>query len=90
MVRKTVTTTTRRPHSRPQGNPGPGGPSNGTRPSVQEDSEPFNPDNPYHVRTAVFMTAQTYPLNRTLKWWLFLLEVSNEHLIINLDFYSII
>ncbi|XP_077926412.1 leukocyte cell-derived chemotaxin 1 isoform X2 [Halichoerus grypus] len=48
LVRKIVTTTTRRPHSGPRGNPGPGGPNNKTRPSVQEDSEPFNPDNPYH------------------------------------------
>nr|XP_012419550.1 PREDICTED: leukocyte cell-derived chemotaxin 1 isoform X2 [Odobenus rosmarus divergens] len=48
LVRKSVTTTTRIPHSGPQGNPGPGGPNNKTRPSVQEDSEPFNPDNPYH------------------------------------------
>lgn len=90
LVRKIATTTTRRPRSGPRGNPGPGGPNNETRPSVQEDSEPFNPDNPYHVRTDVFMTAQMNPLNITLKWWLFLLEVSNEHLIFNLDFYSII
>ncbi|KAM8922854.1 leukocyte cell-derived chemotaxin 1 isoform 3-T3 [Lycaon pictus] len=48
LARKIVTTTTRRPRSGPRGNPRPGGPNNETRPSVQEDSEPFNPDNPYH------------------------------------------
>ncbi|XP_069323297.1 leukocyte cell-derived chemotaxin 1 isoform X1 [Eulemur rufifrons] len=56
VVRKIVPTTTRRPGSGPQGNPGPGRPNNETRPSVQEDSEPFNPDNPYHQQEGESMT----------------------------------
>ncbi|XP_004646254.1 leukocyte cell-derived chemotaxin 1 isoform X2 [Octodon degus] len=48
VVRKIVTATTRRPHSGPWVNPGPGRLGNETRPSVQEDEEHFNPDNPYH------------------------------------------
>eukprot|EP00071_Canis_lupus_P056958 XP_851994.1 leukocyte cell-derived chemotaxin 1 [Canis lupus familiaris] len=56
LARKIVTTTTRRPRSGPRGNPGPGGPNNETRPSVQEDSEPFNPDNPYHQQEGESMT----------------------------------
>ncbi|XP_012039715.3 leukocyte cell-derived chemotaxin 1 isoform X2 [Ovis aries] len=49
LVRKIVTTTTtRRLRSGPRGTPGPERPNNGTRPSIQEDAEPFNPDNPYH------------------------------------------
>ncbi|XP_008058261.2 leukocyte cell-derived chemotaxin 1 [Carlito syrichta] len=56
VVRKTVPTTTRRPSSGPRGNPGPGRPNNETRPSVQEDSEPFNPDNPYHQQEGESMT----------------------------------
>ncbi|XP_036313702.1 leukocyte cell-derived chemotaxin 1 isoform X3 [Pipistrellus kuhlii] len=48
LVTQTVTVTTRRPRSGPRGNPGPGRLSNKTRPSVQDDSEPLNPDNPYH------------------------------------------
>ncbi|KAK2495044.1 hypothetical protein MC885_019949 [Smutsia gigantea] len=54
LVRKIVTTT-RRPHSGPQGNPGPGRLNNETRPSVQ-DSNPFNPDNPYHQQEGESMT----------------------------------
>ncbi|KAM8922853.1 leukocyte cell-derived chemotaxin 1 isoform 2-T2 [Lycaon pictus] len=56
LARKIVTTTTRRPRSGPRGNPRPGGPNNETRPSVQEDSEPFNPDNPYHQQEGESMT----------------------------------
>ncbi|XP_043435915.1 leukocyte cell-derived chemotaxin 1 isoform X1 [Prionailurus viverrinus] len=56
LVRKIVTTTTRRPPSAPRGNPGPREPNNETRPSVQEDSEPFNPDNPYHQQEGEGMT----------------------------------
>ncbi|XP_067569309.1 leukocyte cell-derived chemotaxin 1 isoform X1 [Pseudorca crassidens] len=57
LVRKVVTTmTTRRLRSGPWGNPGPGRPNNETRPSVQEDSEPFNPDNPYHQQEGEGMT----------------------------------
>ncbi|XP_008582198.1 PREDICTED: leukocyte cell-derived chemotaxin 1 [Galeopterus variegatus] len=55
VVRKTVPTTTRRPPSGPRGNPGPGR-LNETRPSVQDDSEPFNPDNPYHQQEGESMT----------------------------------
>ncbi|XP_024424971.1 leukocyte cell-derived chemotaxin 1 isoform X1 [Desmodus rotundus] len=56
LVTQIVTTTTRRPHSGPRGNPGPGRPNNKTRPSVQEDSEAFNPDNPYHQQEGEGMT----------------------------------
>ncbi|XP_047286026.1 leukocyte cell-derived chemotaxin 1 isoform X5 [Homo sapiens] len=48
VVRKIVPTTTKRPHSGPRSNPGAGRLNNETRPSVQEDSQAFNPDNPYH------------------------------------------
>ncbi|KAK1342100.1 hypothetical protein QTO34_016853 [Cnephaeus nilssonii] len=56
LVTQTVTTTTRRPRSGPRGNPGPGRLNNQTRPSVQDDSEPFNPDNPYHQQEGEGMT----------------------------------
>ncbi|XP_066872642.1 leukocyte cell-derived chemotaxin 1 isoform X2 [Kogia breviceps] len=57
LVRKIVTTmTTGILRSGPRGNPRPGRPSNETRPSVQEDSEPFNPDNPYHQQEGEGMT----------------------------------
>uniref|UniRef100_A0A8D1PFY3 Leukocyte cell-derived chemotaxin 1 n=1 Tax=Sus scrofa TaxID=9823 RepID=A0A8D1PFY3_PIG len=57
LVRKIVTTTTtRRLRSGPRDQPGPGRPSNETRPSLQEDSEPFNPDNPYHQQEGEGMT----------------------------------
>ncbi|XP_019505908.1 PREDICTED: leukocyte cell-derived chemotaxin 1 [Hipposideros armiger] len=49
-------TTTRRPQSGPRSNPGPGRLNNKTRPSVQEDAEPFNPDNPYHQQEGEGMT----------------------------------
>ncbi|XP_055101234.1 leukocyte cell-derived chemotaxin 1 isoform X2 [Symphalangus syndactylus] len=48
VVRKIVPTTTKRPRSGPRSNPGAGRLNNETRPSVQEDSQAFNPDNPYH------------------------------------------
>lgn len=67
LVTQTVTITTRRPRSGPRGNPGPGRLSNKTRPSVQDDSEPFNPDNPYHVRTLLVPHAQMNALNLTLE-----------------------
>lgn len=54
-MRSSAPSTTRRPHGEPRDNSGPGRPSNGTRPNVQDDEEPFNPDNPYHVRTGIFM-----------------------------------
>ncbi|XP_035867199.1 leukocyte cell-derived chemotaxin 1 isoform X1 [Phyllostomus discolor] len=56
LVTQIVVTTTRRPHSGPRGDPGPGRPNNKTRPSVQEDSEAFNPDNPYHQQEGEGMT----------------------------------
>ncbi|KAI4565449.1 hypothetical protein MJT46_019737 [Ovis ammon polii x Ovis aries] len=57
LVRKIVTTTTtRRLRSGPRGTPGPERPNNGTRPSIQEDAEPFNPDNPYHQQEGESMT----------------------------------
>ncbi|XP_047612320.1 leukocyte cell-derived chemotaxin 1 isoform X1 [Phacochoerus africanus] len=57
LVRKIVTTTTtRRLRSGPRDQPGPGRPSNETRPSLQEDSESFNPDNPYHQQEGEGMT----------------------------------
>ncbi|XP_004577504.2 leukocyte cell-derived chemotaxin 1 isoform X2 [Ochotona princeps] len=47
VAREAVPTTTRRPRGGLRGNPGPGGVSNSSHPGAQ-DSEPFNPDNPYH------------------------------------------
>uniref|UniRef100_A0A096N0V4 Leukocyte cell-derived chemotaxin 1 n=1 Tax=Papio anubis TaxID=9555 RepID=A0A096N0V4_PAPAN len=55
VVRKIVPTTTKRPRNGPQGNPGAGRLNNETRPSIQEDSQAFNPDNPYHD-TILYMT----------------------------------
>ncbi|XP_037064259.1 leukocyte cell-derived chemotaxin 1 isoform X3 [Peromyscus leucopus] len=49
VVRNIAPSTTRRPYSEQRGNPGPRRLSNETRPSVQDDAEPFNPDNPYHA-----------------------------------------
>uniref|UniRef100_A0A4X2KRB4 Leukocyte cell-derived chemotaxin 1 n=1 Tax=Vombatus ursinus TaxID=29139 RepID=A0A4X2KRB4_VOMUR len=48
ILRKIHQATTRRPNSGPQDNPSTGRPVNETRPSIQEDTKPFNPDNPYH------------------------------------------
>ncbi|NP_001411414.1 leukocyte cell-derived chemotaxin 1 isoform 5 [Mus musculus] len=56
VVRNSAPSTTRRPHSEPRGNAGPGRLSNGTRPNVQDDAEPFNPDNPYHQQEGESMT----------------------------------
>ncbi|XP_008964324.3 leukocyte cell-derived chemotaxin 1 isoform X5 [Pan paniscus] len=56
VVRKIVPTTTKRPHSGPRSNPGTGRLNNETRPSVQEDSQAFNPDNPYHQQEGESMT----------------------------------
>uniref|UniRef100_A0A2K6A6N8 Leukocyte cell-derived chemotaxin 1 n=1 Tax=Mandrillus leucophaeus TaxID=9568 RepID=A0A2K6A6N8_MANLE len=56
VVRKIVPTTTKRPHNGPQGNPGAGRLNNETRPSIQEDSQAFNPDNPYHQQEGESMT----------------------------------
>ncbi|KAL0614982.1 Leukocyte cell-derived chemotaxin 1 [Plecturocebus cupreus] len=56
VVRTIVPTTTRRPRSGPQGSPGAGRLNNETRPSVQEDSQAFNPDNPYHQQEGESMT----------------------------------
>ncbi|XP_055215912.2 leukocyte cell-derived chemotaxin 1 isoform X5 [Gorilla gorilla gorilla] len=56
VVRKIVPTTTKRPHSGPRSNPGAGRLNNETRPSVQEDSQAFNPDNPYHQQEGESMT----------------------------------
>ena len=78
LVRKIVTTTTRRPPSAPRGNPGPREPNNETRPSVQEDSEPFNPDNPYHVRTDVFVTCSDKSVEHNIEVAVCLLELSNK------------
>lgn len=84
LVRKVVTTmTTRRLRSGPWGNPGPGRPNNETRPSVQEDSEPFNPDNPYHVCTGVCMTGSDDCTKPSTEAVIFLLEISNKHLVFN-------
>ena len=89
LVRKTVTTTTtRRLRSGPQGNPGPGRPSNETRPGVQEDAEPFNPDNPYHVSAGVCTTASPEHMKPSTEAAVVLLEISKQHLVSN--FYSII
>lgn len=83
LVTQIVTTTTRRPHSGPRGNPGPGRPNNKTRPSVQEDSEAFNPDNPYHVRTGVCATCSDKCINPNTEVVVFLVEASREHLVFN-------
>ncbi|XP_054385049.1 leukocyte cell-derived chemotaxin 1 isoform X5 [Pongo abelii] len=56
VVRKIVPTTTKRPRSGPRSNPGAGRLNNETRPSVQEDSQAFNPDNPYHQQEGESMT----------------------------------
>uniref|UniRef100_A0A2K6B807 Leukocyte cell-derived chemotaxin 1 n=1 Tax=Macaca nemestrina TaxID=9545 RepID=A0A2K6B807_MACNE len=56
VVRKIVPTTTKRPRNGPQGNPGAGRLNNETRPSIQEDSQAFNPDNPYHQQEGESMT----------------------------------
>ncbi|XP_034353410.1 leukocyte cell-derived chemotaxin 1 isoform X2 [Arvicanthis niloticus] len=47
VVRNSAPSTTR-PRDEPRRNAGPGRLSNRTRPNVQDDEEPFNPDNPYH------------------------------------------
>ncbi|XP_021113577.1 leukocyte cell-derived chemotaxin 1 isoform X4 [Heterocephalus glaber] len=56
VVRKIVPATTRRPRSGLRGNTVPGRLGNETRPSVQEDEEHFNPDNPYHQQEGESMT----------------------------------
>ncbi|XP_004707967.1 leukocyte cell-derived chemotaxin 1 isoform X2 [Echinops telfairi] len=56
VARKVVQNTTRRRSGPPQGNPGPGGLNNASRPDVQEDAVPFNPDNPYHQEEGESMT----------------------------------
>ncbi|KAM5288321.1 leukocyte cell-derived chemotaxin 1 isoform 6-T6 [Ctenodactylus gundi] len=55
-VVKKIVSTTARPRNGPQSNPGPERQSNETRPNVQEDEEPFNPDNPYHQQEGEGMT----------------------------------
>nr|XP_021498487.1 leukocyte cell-derived chemotaxin 1 isoform X1 [Meriones unguiculatus] len=55
-VVRNVLSTTRRPQSESRGNPGPRRRNNETRPSVQDDAEPFNPDNPYHQQEGESMT----------------------------------
>ncbi|KAM4862209.1 leukocyte cell-derived chemotaxin 1 isoform X7 [Urocitellus parryii] len=56
VARKIVPMTTRRPRSGSRGSPGPGRLNNETRPGVQDDAEPFNPDNPYHQQEGESMT----------------------------------
>ncbi|GAB1299128.1 Leukocyte cell-derived chemotaxin 1 [Apodemus speciosus] len=56
VVRNNAPSATRGPQGEPRGNAGPGRPSNGTRPDVQDDEEPFNPDNPYHQQEGESMT----------------------------------
>nr|XP_004651059.2 leukocyte cell-derived chemotaxin 1 isoform X2 [Jaculus jaculus] len=56
VARNIIPSTTRRPLSGPRGSPGPGRWNNATRPSVQEDEESFNPDNPYHQQEGESMT----------------------------------
>ncbi|KAL6048810.1 hypothetical protein STEG23_032380 [Scotinomys teguina] len=53
VVRNIAPSTTRRQHSE-RGNPGPRRLSNETRPSIQDDAEPFNPDNPYHIEGKIY------------------------------------
>lgn len=78
LVTQIVTATTK-PSSGPQGGPGLGRLNNKTRPGVQEDSEPFNPDNPYHVRTGV-RPAPGRCLTCNATAVVLLLKVSNERL----------
>ena len=77
-MRNSAPSTTRRPHSEPRGNAGPGRLSNGTRPNVQDDAEPFNPDNPYHVRTGIFMACSDKCIACGAER-VFLSEVSYKH-----------
>ncbi|XP_041531102.1 leukocyte cell-derived chemotaxin 1 isoform X1 [Microtus oregoni] len=53
---RNIAPSTTRPHSEARGNPGPRRLNNETRPSVQDDAEPFNPDNPYHQQEGESMT----------------------------------
>ncbi|XP_038618797.1 leukocyte cell-derived chemotaxin 1 [Tachyglossus aculeatus] len=54
--RKTRQATRRRVSSGPRGSPSPRTLANDTRPEVQEDTEPFNPENPYHQLEGEGMT----------------------------------
>ncbi|XP_005366104.1 leukocyte cell-derived chemotaxin 1 isoform X1 [Microtus ochrogaster] len=53
---RNIAPSTTRPHSEARDNPGPRRLNNETRPSVQDDAEPFNPDNPYHQQEGESMT----------------------------------